>query len=242
MKEKLIAIVDYFKVFLVKIFKSYSSKLPYIIITIIAVIILVGTINIFEELTEDLKSTYLANYDSQISSAILSYRSPARTQYFSVITSFGHFWSYALASVLCALLFYWKFKSWKYLFQLVLVVSLALGSNYLLKNIIDRKRPNIEHLVAISTSSYPSGHAMISMAFYGFLIYLLYTVKITKALKVILIALCVFLILNIGISRIYLGVHFPSDIAAGWIAGFFWVIFCVMVINLMRIFRRDSAT
>lgn len=242
MKEKLIAIVDYFRALLTKFSKNHNSKLPYIITTIIAVIILVGTINLFEELTDALKSTYLATYDTRIGSTILSYRSPALTQYFSFITNFGHFWSYALAIVLCALLFYWKFKSWKYLLQLVVVVLLALSSDYILKNIIDRTRPDIEHLVGISTSSYPSGHAMVSMAFYGFLIYLLYTVKITKTIKMILIALCAFLILNIGISRIYLGVHFPSDIAGGWIAGFFWIIFCILVLNLIRVFKRDPKT
>lgn len=242
MKEQLIGLIKFIRNLLFKLFKKYHGKLPYIIVAVVSAVIIVGTINIFEELTEELRSNYLAYYDARISGAILSYRSPTLTHYFIILTNFGHFWSYAIALVACSVLFYLKFKSWKYIGQLLLVVLLAVASSYVLKLIIMRDRPDIEHLVEVSTASYPSGHALVSMAFYGFLIYLIYTLKIGRILKIVFIALCLFLILNIGLSRIYLGVHFPSDILGGWIVGFFWIVFCVMMLNLIRIFAKDPNT
>ncbi|MGB6150435.1 MAG: phosphatase PAP2 family protein, partial [Pricia sp.] len=115
-------------------------------------------------------------------------------------------------------------------------------SNMVLKRFIDRARPEIEHLVSVKTLSYPSGHAMSSMAFYGFLIYLIYKLKISRIWKFNLIVLLIVLILSIGISRVYLGVHFPSDVIGGWIAGTIWVTFCILIFNLIEVFRRDSQT
>ena len=83
---------------------------------------------------------------------------------------------------------------------------------------------------------------MTAMAFYGFLIYLIFTFKFKKVLKFTIITLLGFLILSIGISRIYLGVHFPSDIVGGFVAGFIWVVFCILVLNIFKIFREDPAT
>ncbi|WP_313791396.1 phosphatase PAP2 family protein [Lacinutrix neustonica] len=88
--------------------------------------------------------------------------------------------------------------------------------------------------------SYPSGHAMTAMAVYGFLIYLFYHFKINSFLKFAIITILAILILSIGISRIYLGVHFPSDIIGGFIAGFIWVVFCALVFNIIGLFRRDA--
>lgn len=242
MKEHLKAIIEYVRKLLSKLFHRCNKQLPYIITVLIAGIFFVGGISLFDELTENLKDKYLISYDAQISGFVMNYRTPALTEYFIFVTNLGDTWGYVVAFILCTLLFYWKFKSWKYVSQLALVMILALSSDLILKKIINRTRPDIEHLVKIDTASYPSGHAMISMAFYGFLIYLIYKFKINKTLKIFLIAFCAFLILNIGISRIYLGVHFPSDIAGGWIAGFIWVIFCIMIFNLIKVFRRDPKT
>ena len=240
MKGHLIAIIAYLRNLLSKIFKRYNKRLPYIITSAITGIIVIGAISLFDELTENLKDKYLVSYDTRISEAVMRYRSPVLTEYFIFITNFGDTWGYVVAFVVCTLLFYWKFKNGKYVSELALVMILALSSDFILKKVINRTRPGIEHLVKVDTASYPSGHAMISMAFYGFLIYLIYNFKISMPLKVFLIAFCAFLILNIGISRIYLGVHFPSDIAGGYIAGFIWVIFCIMVFNLIKIFRKES--
>ena len=222
--------------------KKYDSKIPYAIIISIALVIVILGIKLFIELTGILQTDFLAEFDTQISEFVASLRTPALTNYFTFVTDVGDVWGYLIVFTICAILFYCFFKRRKYTIQLSLILILALSSNLLLKQLINRARPTLEHLVTVKTLSYPSGHAMTAMAFYGFLIYLIFTFKINKVLKFSLIALLAFLILSIGISRIYLGVHFPSDIVGGFVAGFIWVVFCILILNILKIFKEDPAT
>ena len=89
--------------------------------------------------------------------------------------------------------------------------------NLALKNILQRPRPNEFRIIDESGYSFPSGHSMISMAFYGFIIYLIYKNVKNNYLKYGLIAFLSILIFLIGISRIYLGVHYTSDVIAGFL-------------------------
>jgi len=242
MQKELIAVLRQLIKFIAHNFKKYDDRWAYIITALIAAIIFVAGIKLFIELTEFLKSEFLVSYDTLISDLVLSYRSPFLTKYFIFVTNVGDAMGYLVVFVTCSLLFYFLFKSWKYVAQLILVMVLSLSSNLILKNFVNRARPGVEHLVEVETLSYPSGHAMMAMAFYGLLIYLIYQFDISKVYKSILIPLLIVLILSICISRIYLGVHYPSDIAGGFIAGLIWVVFCVMIFNLIKVFKRDPAT
>ncbi|MGA8853307.1 MAG: phosphatase PAP2 family protein [Christiangramia sp.] len=242
MKQTLIAFIRSLKKALVENYKNYNQKLPYIIVVIVALIIVVTSINLFIELTDTLKTDILANFDKQITDYVISLRSPALTNYFVFITNIGDLYGYLAVLTLYCLISWFVFKRWKYVLQTTLVLILATTSNMILKRFINRARPGIEHLVSVETLSYPSGHAMSAMAFYGFLIYLCTKFRINKFLKIGIILILAFIILSIGISRIYLGVHFPSDIAGGYIAGLIWVIFCILILNLIEIFKRDADT
>lgn len=242
MKHTLIEFIRSLRTFLRSKFKQYNNKLPYFITVILALLIVVFCINAFIELTETLKTEVLATYDSQITDYVISYRNPVLTEYFIFVTKVGDFYGYLIVVGLAALVSYFFFKRWKYVLQTTVVLIVASVSNMMLKRFIDRARPGIEHLVSVETLSYPSGHAMSAMAFYGFLIYLVSRFGLNKLVKFGLITFLVMLILSIGISRIYLGVHFPSDIAGGYIAGFIWVVFCILVFNTIELFRRDPKT
>lgn len=218
------------------------QKYPYAITTLLAVIIVIGGINIFVELTAKVKNEVMGNFDEQVTAFILSFRNPSLTKFFVFVTEVGDVKGYLVILVISAVLSFLVFKKWKYVTQITLVLILATLSNMMLKRFIDRARPEIEHLVSVKTLSYPSGHAMSSIAFYGFLLYLVYKFKMNKFLKLILMTLLTFLILSIGISRIYLGVHFPSDVVGGWIAGMIWIFFCILIFNLIEVFRRDPKT
>ncbi|MEB8328383.1 phosphatase PAP2 family protein [Flavobacteriaceae bacterium KMM 6897] len=228
--------------FLFQTFGSYQQKLPYVLMVAIALLIVIGGINLFVELTATLKTETLSAYDHEITQYIISYRNPVLTRYFKFVTEVGDVHGYLIVLGISILLTAFIFKRWKYIAQISLVLFLATLSNVMLKRFIDRARPGIEHLVVVKTLSYPSGHAMSAMAFYGFLIYLVYRIKMNRILKLGLYVFLVILILSIGISRIYLGVHFPSDIAGGFIAGLIWVIFCILIFNLIEVFRRDPVT
>ncbi|QOD59403.1 phosphatase PAP2 family protein [Polaribacter haliotis] len=242
MQKEIILVIDKSREFLSKKLTKYDEKLPYAITVLIALIIVISGIKLFVELTESLQTELLGTFDSKITEYIISFRNPALTNYFSFVTEVGDALGYLVVFSLCSILFYLIFKRWKYAGQLTLILLLALSSNVILKQIINRARPTLEHLVTVKTLSYPSGHAMTAMAFYGFLIYLVATFNMRKFFKFGIITLLVLLILSIGVSRIYLGVHFPSDILGGFIAGFVWVIFCVLLLNLLKVFKTDPKT
>lgn len=90
------------------------------------------------------------------------------------------------------------------------------GLNSILKLIICRPRPSIIHLVEESSYSFPSGHSASSMFLYGFLIFLIHRKCKNKMIKTASILLLIILILAVGVSRIYLGVHYLSDVIAGY--------------------------
>ncbi|MBR1936215.1 MAG: phosphatase PAP2 family protein [Bacilli bacterium] len=94
---------------------------------------------------------------------------------------------------------------------------LTIITNQVIKRLIRRPRPNHIRLIKEGGFSYPSGHAMISIALYGFLIYLVMKKIKNKYLKISLITLLIFIILLVGISRVYLGVHYPTDIISGYL-------------------------
>lgn len=238
----LVIFIRNLKAFLSEKLEHYNVTLPYAITLIIALLLVVFGINVFVELTEVLSTETLVSYDTKITNTILSYRNSNLTDYFTFVTYIGDVYGYLVVLLLSAIISLAVFKRWKYMVQITLVLFLSALSNVVLKRVINRARPDIEHLVAVETLSYPSGHAMSAMAFYGFLIYLFYRFKMNKYLKFSSILLLTLLILSIGLSRIYLGVHFPSDIAGGFIAGAIWVIFCIVLFDLIELFRSDPKT
>lgn len=123
---------------------------------------------------------------------------------------------------------------------LAVIVNLSLVTiiNQLLKFILQRPRPIEYAIIDESGYSFPSGHSMVSMAFYGFLIYLIYRYVNNKYLKWALISLLSLLIIFIGVSRIYLGVHFASDVCAGFIFSVAYLILYISVINKLKIINK----
>ncbi|WP_318312633.1 phosphatase PAP2 family protein [Flagellimonas crocea] len=241
-KESLQVVVRKVEKCLYPLLEKYRHKGAYVATALAALILVILAINIFVELTETLTTEMLGTYDQSITQYVLSFRSPRLTNFFLFMTNVGDLEGYLTILGIMVPLTAIVFKKWKYVGQICLVLFLASTSNLVLKRFINRARPELEHMVSVETLSYPSGHAMSAMAFYGFLIYLVYTFRLNKYLKSSLILLLILLILSIGISRIYLGVHFPSDIAGGFIAGGIWVFLCVLLFNLVEVFRKDSET
>lgn len=109
--------------------------------------------------------------------------------------------------------------------------------NFLFKTVFRRARPDVLRLVQASGYSFPSGHSMISAAFYGLLIYLC-VVFIKPPWSRIVSAVLALLILAIGVSRIYLGVHYASDVVGGFLAGISWL--AMFILFLRRYVRRPD--
>lgn len=101
----------------------------------------------------------------------------------------------------------------------------------MLKFILQRPRPIEFKIINETGYSFPSGHSMISMAFYGYIIYLIYNNIKNKYLKTALISILSLLIVMIGISRIYLGVHYTSDVCAGFLVSISYLIIYINFAN-----------
>ena len=115
------------------------------------------------------------------------------------------------------------------LFLLTGIVGTA-GLNVVLKHIIQRERPNINRLIPEKGYSFPSGHSMMSMAFYGMLIFLIF-----KYVKWTLIVILTILLSTIGITRIYLGVHYPSDVIGGFLVSLTYLFILTEIYNKVKI-------
>ena len=117
------------------------------------------------------------------------------------------------------------------------VITIAISSlvlMLLLKQLFQRKRPLSPLLKAAKGLSFPSGHAIMAVTFYGLLIYILQHTITSDWLKVFFTALLVVLILLIGFSRVYLRVHYASDVTAGFIIGSLWLIISLFVLKLLE--------
>ncbi|QNH61317.1 phosphatase PAP2 family protein [Hymenobacter sediminicola] len=115
----------------------------------------------------------------------------------------------------------------------LLIPVVALGSitlNLVLKNFYNRPRPLLP-LVSASGLSFPSGHAMISASFYGLLVYLVQTHVEQRWLRWLLTSILVLLILLIGLTRVYLRVHYATDVLAGFTAGLVWLVVAIPVLK-----------
>ena len=110
--------------------------------------------------------------------------------------------------------------------EVILFIGVVLGSallNAALKQIFKRARPMLHRIVEANGYSFPSGHSMAAFSLYGIAAFLLWKHTPAKWARVCLILASLFFILMIGISRIYLGVHYPSDVLGGYLASVCWL-------------------
>ena len=147
-------------------------------------------------------------------------------------TFFGSIEALLLLTILSCAFLIWKNKRWEACF---LVIGIGCGGifNFLLKWIFQRERPDLHRLINESGYSFPSGHSMGAFIFYGMLCMLLLTFFPSIKSKVIFILSTSLFIFMIGLSRIYLGVHYPSDVIAGFAAGGAWMCVCLIGLKLI---------
>lgn len=143
------------------------------------------------------------------------------------ITNFGG----AIFLIIATIILFILIKNKKIGFSIISNLVIVTILNQLLKNILQRSRPNEFRIIEETGYSFPSGHSMVSMAFYGYLIYLIYIYVKNKYLKWTLIVLLSILICTIGISRIYLGVHYTSDVLGGFLISISYLVIYISAVN-----------
>ena len=191
---------------------------------IILFICLIG----FLELAEDVFHKEIMNGD------IIGYKivstfliSDFATPIAKIITNFGG----AIFLIILTIILLTTIKNKKIGITIPINLVLITIINQALKNILQRPRPTEFRIIEETGYSFPSGHSMVSMAFYGYLIYLVYKYVKNKYIKWSIIVLLSILICTIGISRIYLGVHYTSDVLGGFLVSISYLILFISTVN-----------
>lgn len=166
---------------------------------------------IFATIVVMLLTNNVTSLDNSIYNIIISSKSDAMTMFMTIITMMCNTEFIIVATLLLVLLI----KNKKIGGMIASNVVLCSVINTIIKHIFLRPRPVGIKLIEQGGYSFPSGHSMMAVAFYGLLIYIIWNTKWKNVWKIFTTTLLVILILLIGISRIYVGVHFASDVIAG---------------------------
>lgn len=150
--------------------------------------------------------------DVRIYEIIHSFRNKNLDFYFKNITKLGN-----MSIIFYIVFIFLIIKRNNYSLFLTAISIVSTSTMSILKNIIKRTRPDILRLINVSGYSYPSGHSMISVCVFGYLIYYILKTYKNNYLKYLLTTILSIIIISIGISRIYLGVHYFSDIIGGYL-------------------------
>lgn len=187
---------------------------------------------LFSDLTKDVVTrTPIISFDYAFAERVQSLASPIATAFQVFFTTLGDFVIVGFC-VTGFVAYRWRAQPYLIGSWLITLIGAEL-LNLLLKALIHRPRPEMI-LYFAHGYSFPSGHAMVSLVAYGFLTYLLCLQNRSWKPRTALIWGCGILVILIGFSRIYLGVHYFSDVIAGFAAGGVWLSTCITATELVR--------
>lgn len=221
---------------------KYSEKnlviLFILMLMVLGVIIL--SIVLFLEVSENVVNQQIKVFDNTIMNLIQYISSPKINDLMTFITELGSVWFISAASLFIVLYLWFKKRDkWGISFLLISQIGGGLIIVFL-KQYYKINRPSIKEQIEATGYSFPSGHAMGSLILYGFIVYLILKSKLSKTKKMIYSSVLILLIILIAASRVYLGVHFPSDIIAGLAGGLAWLLVCIVSLEIVKIKTRND--
>lgn len=181
------------------------------------------------------------NFDRYLSKFFTGLFSKSTHPFFEAMDNMGSKIGVGIITLVFLALLWIKYRNYEAMAALVFGVAAGNEVNKWLKVAVGRPRPDQEHLVDVASLSFPSGHAMIGMILYTFIAYFIINELESESAKWITAIIAGIWIFLMGISRIVMGVHYPSDIAAGFAAGYIWVFISIsLYVALKSMFRRNS--
>lgn len=202
---------------------------------LLSVVFLLGFLIVFAVFAEKLEAHRLYRFDIKVIRWVQSKIDRTNTRLMELFTFLGSPMVISILVVLSCVILYYKGRR-REAKGIIITNAVGVEFNEVLKWIFRRKRPDIHRLITAHGYSFPSGHSMGSVMFYGTLSY--FACQGTRSIfyKVLTCIASMFMILMTGISRIYLGVHYPSDVFAGFAAGGAWL--SVSLAGLRSIMQR----
>lgn len=224
-------------------FKGHLADLE--LRTILVSLGILAAVLLFAVLAEEVGEGSTTSFDTAVLAALRDAQEPGSLlgprwlESFAVnMTSLGG-WAVSTFLVLAVLGFLLIRRAW---LEMALVAGSTIGGVLFssgLKYLFARPRPDVvPHLVAVSDPSFPSGHAMVSAVIYITLGTLIAEFLPRKSLKAYVMGVALFTTFIIGLTRVFLGVHYPSDVVAGWCVGLGWAMLCWLVVRFVE-YRLD---
>lgn len=204
----------------IKFLKSSHLSLILFIEIIIGILVSLGSMYLFLKIGHEIVSEDIFLFDSLITNFIYAFRSNSVTPVMLFFTSLGS--GLALISLSIIMILYIGTVRRKDVAIYLGILYSGILVNIFLKFLYQRPRPENLPLIHENSLSFPSAHAMNSFLFFAALSYFIFRETNNKKVTIIVSLISLFIILFIGISRIYLGVHYPSDVIGGFVAGFLW--------------------
>jgi membrane-associated phospholipid phosphatase len=200
---------------------------------------------IFSELAEEMLENEINAIDEAVIQRINLIENGTLDQIMMFVTELGSVWFLSLCTLAAIIALWVKAKDKLGILFLLIAIGGGGALTKLLKHLYGRGRPSINPEIDAIGYSFPSGHSMGSLIFYGFIAYLIVRFARKPLTKWIAIFVAGFLVVWIGFTRIYLGAHFPSDVLAGHLAGAIWLLITILALewikwqsaNFIKVFR-----
>ena len=235
-KEKLSQIIAS----VIQIWRSQATKPLFwklSIIPILGVILTVAGLWVFLEIADEVLEDQTQAIDKTLMLLVERLHSPLLDWVMRGASIIG---GTVVVTLICLILgaIFWRRKQRVYFTALAITAIGGTGLNLLIKQLFDRQRPQLWQITTgePNTSSFPSGHAMLSLVIYGFICYLL--ARHFRRWRWWIVSLIIGLIVLIGFSRVYLGVHWFTDIIAGQAAGLTWLMACLLNLEIYRRYHQ----
>jgi membrane-associated phospholipid phosphatase len=210
--------------------KQKKSWLSIITIEFLFVLLLLLALIIFIYAIRMVFIVEKTDFDQHVFQAIAPYIKPGLTSIMSFITFLGKHDLLIPLNIVLILFFIYRKEKW----FATRIAALSLSSLILmftLKLFFQRTRPDLPVIGDVSGFSFPSGHALISVVFYGLFIHMIWHEVKSKWLRIVSVIFLSILILLIAFSRVYLRVHYASDVIAGIAVGFIWLVLALNIIH-----------
>ncbi len=205
---------------------------------VLSLVIALLAVFLFAWLAENVAYRHTAKFDSLVRSNVHAYASPQLTRLMFAVSFMGSAGLIVSAGIAFALFAHFRWRRGAIWLLVTLVGAFVLDLT--LKFAFHRARPTSFFGPIPKTYSFPSGHSLFSFCFYGVLAGLLAGRARSIPLRILIWTIAAVLVLAIGTSRIYLGVHYPSDVVAGYLVGAIWTA-SMVALDRMRQLRRSRA-
>ncbi|WDQ32482.1 phosphatase PAP2 family protein [Paenibacillus marchantiae] len=193
----------------------------------IPLLVAAGCLIAFVSIALSISDNQIHTFDDTLIGWIQGMESPGMTRFMQLFTWIGSEVPVVVITILAMLVLYIYLRHKRELLFLACVIAGSTLLNALIKLVFQRARPTINRIIEVSGYSFPSGHSMAAFSLYGGLAFLIWKHVPTATGRVFMIIVSAIFILTIGMSRIYLGVHYPSDVVGGYFLSGCWLAICI---------------